>query len=315
MSTAHQQLDGASMRERNWPALRLAAWRDTCVALHLQAQIIGKIRLALTPKTNQWWNVPLYVTARGLTTSPMPLPDRSFSIDLDFIDDEVVISDSDGRRRALPLIERSIADFQRELFEVLGAMGIHVPIWPHPVEMPYTTPFPQQTEARPYDAVHAHRFWRILRTIEPIFERHRAGFRGKSSPVHLFWGSFDLAVTRFSGRRAPARGPSLIERDSYDEECISLGFWPGDEWGAVPGDPPLDASFYAYAVPEPPGFAAARVRPAEARYDPRLREFVLPYEAVRRAPDPASTLLSFAQTTYEAGARLGGWNVRDLAYP
>ncbi len=278
-------------------------------------QIIGKVRLALTSKTNQWWNVPLYLTARGLTTSPMPWGDRTFSIDLDFIDHEVVVQDSDGQRRALPLISRSVADFHRELFEVLGGMGIAVTIRPLPVECPSTTPFHEQTEVRTYDAAYAHRFWRILRSVEPVFERFRAGFRGKCSPVHFFWGSFDLAVTRFSGRRAPPRGTSIIERDAYDEECISVGFWPGDAWNALGGDVPVEASFYAYSVPEPPGFQSAAVRPRDARYDPRLREFVLPYEAARRAPNPAGAILDFAESTYAAGARLAGWDVASLAYP
>jgi hypothetical protein len=281
----------------------------------MSTQIIGKVRLALTSKTNQWWNVPLYLTARGLTTSPMPWGDRTFSIDLDFIDHEVVVQDSEGQRRALPLIARSVADFHRELFEVLGGMGIAVSIRTQPVECPVTVHFHEQHDVLAYDAAYAHRFWRILRSIEPVFERFRAGFRGKCSPVHFFWGSFDLAVTRFSGRRAPPRGTSIIERDAYDEECISVGFWPGDVWNAFGDDPPVEASFYAYGVPEPAGFQSATARPRDARYDARLREFILPYEAARRAPNPATAIIEFAESTYEAGARLGGWDVEALAYP
>jgi Family of unknown function (DUF5996) len=308
------QLDRPDRIERAWPPLPLGAWRDTCTTLHLCTQMIGKIRLALTPKENQWWNVPLYLTARGLTTSPMPWGDRTFAIDLDFIDHEVVVEDSDGQRRALPLIGRSVADFHRELFEVLTAMGIGVHIWTHPVEIPSTTPFEEQTEPRPYDAAYAHRFWRILRSAEPVFERFRSEFRGKCSRVHFFWGSFDLAVTRFSGRRAPPRGTSAVERDAYDEECISLGFWPGDAWNVF-GDPRVEAAFYAYTIPAPDGFGGARVAPADAHFDARLGEFLLPYEAVRRAPDPAGAILDFARSTYDAGARLGGWDIRALSYP
>jgi hypothetical protein len=316
MELARQELDRTVRRDRQWPGLPLDGWRETCLGLHMCAQIVGKIRLALAPKTNQWWNVPLYVTPRGLTTSPMPAGgERTFAIDFDFIDHEVVVEDSDGRRRALPLIARSVADFYHELFEVLAAMGVSAPIWPQPVECPVTVPFQEQTEVRPYDAGAANRFWRVLRAIAPVFERFRAGFRGKCSPVHFFWGSFDLAVTRFNGRRAPPRGPSIIERDAYDEECISLGFWPGDAWRAL-GEPLVDASFYAYAVPAPPGFdLQARIGPAGARYEPRLAEYVLPYEVVRRAPDPARAILEFAQTTYDIGARLAGWDMQALAYP
>jgi hypothetical protein len=323
MAAAPQHLDrpepigdsrGMRSDDRAWPALSLGAWRDTCVGLHMCTQIIGKVRLALTPKANQWWNVPLYLTARGLTTSPMPLDGATFSIDLDFIDHEVIVEDSDGRRRALPLVSRSVAEFHREFFQVLAAMGIRVPIRPVPVECPSTTPFHEQTAVRAYDAAAARRFWRVLRNIEPVFERFRAGFRGKCSPVHFFWGSFDLAVTRFSGRRAPARGSSVIDRDAYDEECISVGFWPGDAWNAL-GDPLVEASFYSYTNPELPGFADQRVRPDAAQYSPSLKEFLLPYEEVRRSPDPAIPILEFAQSAYDAGARLGGWDVRALAYP
>jgi hypothetical protein len=257
-------------------------------------QVIGKVRLALAPKANQWWNVPLYLTARGLTTSPMPWGDRTLSIDLDFIDHEVVVQDSEGQRRALPLIARSVADFHRELFEVLAAMGIAVTIRPQPVECPMTTAFTEQTDMQAYDPAYAHRFWRILRGIEPVFDRFRAGFRGKCSPVHFFWGSFDLAVTRFNGRRAEARAAAannVIERDAYDEECISLGFWPGDAWRAIADGAPVEASFYAYAVPEPKGFAAARARPQEARYDGRSASScsrTTPFAARPTRPQPSS---------------------------
>jgi hypothetical protein len=278
-------------------------------------QIVGKIRLALAPKMNQWWNVPLYVTARGLTTSPMPYGSRTLTIDFDFVDDELVVEDSDGRMRSMPLIPRTVADFYRELFTVLEATDVRVPIRTFPVECPAQVPLDRDTSHAAYDASYAHRFWRVLRSIEPVFESFRARFRGKCSRVHFFWGSFDLAVTRFNGRRAPARAGSIIDRDAYDEECISLGFWPGDAWGAVPGDPALDAVFYAYAAPEPASFGSQAVHPAAARYDPRLKEFLLPYEAVRATPDPAQCILEFAQSTYDAGARLGRWDVAALSYP
>jgi hypothetical protein len=314
MDAAPQQLERYERRDRSWPSIPIEAWRDTCVGLHLCVQVIGKVRLALTPKANQWWNVPLYVTPRGLTTSPMPWGDTTFAIDLDFIDHEVVVADSEGRRRALPLISRSVAEFHRELFVVLDSMGIRVEIRPIPVECPSTTPFHEQTTVRAYDAEMAQRFWRALRAVEPVFERFRARYRGKCSPVHFFWGSFDLAVTRFSGRRALPRGSSVIDRDAYDEECISLGFWPGDAWNAI-GEPLVDASFYAYASPEPQGFGSHRVRPADARYREQLKEFLLPYDSVRREVDPASAILEFAQSTYDTGARLAGWDMRALAYP
>ncbi len=310
-----QSLGPAPQLEHGWPALPLLAWRETDLTLHLCMQIVGKIRLALAPKMNQWWNVPLYVTARGLTTSPMPYGSRTLAIDFDFVDHELVLEDSDGRVRSLPLIPRSVADFYRELFTVLEALDVRVPIRALPVECPAEAPLDMDTSHAAYDASYAHRFWRVLRIIEPVFESFRARFRGKCSPVHFFWGSFDLAVTRFNGRRAPPRAGSIIERDAYDEECISLGFWPGDAWGAVPGDPPIDAAFYAYTVPAPASLASEAVRPAAARYHSRLKEFLLPYEAARTAPDPAKCILEFAQSTYEAGARLARWDVAALSYP
>jgi hypothetical protein len=299
----------------SWPALPLSAWRETDRTLHLCMQIVGKIRLALAPKMNQWWNVPLYLTARGLTTSPMPYGPRTLAIDFDFVDHELVLEDSDGRVRSISLVARTVADFYREIFSMLETMEVRVHVWPSPVEIPARTPLDLDTEHAAYDASYAHCFWRVLRAIEPVFERFRARFRGKCSPVHFFWGSLDLAVTRFNGRRAPPRAGSIIERDAYDEECISLGFWPGDAWCAVPGEPEVDAAFYAYVVPEPAGFAGDAVSPATARYDSRLREFILPYEAARAAPDPAQSILDFAQSTYEAAARRAGWNIAALGYP
>jgi hypothetical protein len=294
-----------------WPELRVSAWRDTYATLLLYSQIVGKIRLALAPKTNQWWNVTLYVTSRGLTTSPMPLPDRILSIDLDFVDHRVVIQDSAGNVRSLALAGRPVCVFYAELMALLSGIGIDVHIWPQPQECPVTTPFTEDREHAHYDRAAVHSFWQALRRIEPVFQRFRAGFRGKCSPVHFFWGAFDLAVTRFVGRRAPER-KAKIDRDAYDEEVISLGFWPGDPWSTAGA---TDALFYSYTVPEPTGLSAAAIRPAAASWSPTLKEFVLPYDDVRRASDPAAAILDFAQSTYDAGATLAGWNRESLAYP
>ncbi|MGH7272586.1 MAG: DUF5996 family protein, partial [Polyangiaceae bacterium] len=279
-----------------WPELRVASWKETYATLHLSTQIVGKVRLALTPKTNQWWNVPFYLTTRGLTTSPMPYRDRTVSIAFDFIDHAVKVEDSDGRMRSFALLARPVAEFYRELFDTLAAIDVHVVINPTPVECPVTVRFPDDREHATYNAAQAHEFWQVLRRIEPIFSSFRARFRGKCSPVQFFWGSFDLAVTRFSGRRAPLRNASSIERDAYDEEVISLGFWPGDAWSPPRADgfARADAMIYSYTVPEPEGLEAASVRPDAAFYDHALREWVLPYEEVRRASDPRAMILAFA---------------------
>jgi len=294
-----------------WPELRVAAWRDTYATLLLYTQIIGKIRLALAPKMNQWWNVTLYVTPRGLTTSPMPLPDRLLSIDLDFIDHRVIIQDSAGNVRSMALAPRAVCVFYGELMSLLSGIGVDVQVWPQPQECPVTTPFTEDREHAHYDRAAAHNFFQVLRRVEPLFQRFRAGYRGKCSPVHFFWGAFDLAVTRFVGRRAPER-KGKIDRDAYDEEVISLGFWPGDPWAASGA---TDAMFYSYTVPEPSQLSGAPVRPAAASWSAALKEFVLPYDDVRRAADPAAAILEFAQTTYDAGATLAGWNREALAYP
>jgi hypothetical protein len=292
-----------------WPELPLASWRDTFATLILYSQIVGKIRLKLTPKMNQWWNVPLYVTARGLTTSPMPYGDRSFSIDFDFIDHQLVILDSDGHTRSLPLVPRSVAEFYRALFAELAAIDIHCEIHPVPQECPVTVPFADDVEHCSYDRAQAHRAWQVFRRVEPVLQKFRARFRGKCSPVHLFWGGFDLAVTRFNGRRAPAR-KGMVDRDAYDEEVISLGFWPGDPWKGT-----SDAMFYSYTVPAPPGLEGQRVRPDAAFFSDTFKEFVLPYEDVRRSSDPAQEILDFAESSYDAGSTLAGWNREALAYP
>jgi hypothetical protein len=292
----------------SWPDLPIAAWRDTYATLLLYTQIVGKIRLALTPKMNEWWNVPLYVTTCGLTTSPMPYGDRTFAIDFDFIAHELRISDSDGRVRTLPLVPRTVCDFHDALFAELAAIDVRVKIHPAPQECPVTTHFSDDVEHCSYDKARAHDFWRALQRIEPVFQTFRARFRGKCSPVHFFWGACDLAVSRFNGRRAPPR-KAMVDRDAYDEEVISLGFWPGDPWTGA-----TDAIFYSYTVPEPAGLSTARIRPDTASFDATLKEFVLPYDAVRRSSDPAKMILEFAESTYDAGSTLGGWDRSALAY-
>src|SRR5688572_29250881 len=271
-----------------WPELTLSRWRDSYATLVLYSQIVGKIRLALTPKMNQWWNVPLYLTARGLTTSPMAYADRTFSIDFDFIDHQLRILDSRGNVRTLPLVPRRVCDFYDALFAELAAIDLQVTIHPAPQECPVTTPFTDDIEHHSYDRARVHDFWQALRRVEPVFQTFRARFRGKCSPVHFFWGAFDLAVSRFNGRRAPLR-QAKIDRDAYDEEVISLGFWPGDPWSGS-----SEAIFYSYTVPEPPGMPAERVRPAAASFSDTLREYVLPYDEVRRSADPERTILEFA---------------------
>ena len=294
-----------------WPELHVAAWRDTYQTLLLYSQVVGKIRLALAPKTNQWWNVTLYVTARGLTTSPMPYGDRLLQISLDFIDHRAIVEDSDGNVRSLALAPRAVCIFYAELMSTLAGIGVDAPIWPQPQECPVTTPFNDDLEHAHYDRAAVKQFWQALRRIEPVFQLFRSRYRGKSSPVHFFWGAFDLAVSRFVGRRAPLR-KAKVDRDAYDEEVISLGFWPGDPWAASGA---TEAMFYSYTVPEPAGLAAAPIHPGAASWSPTLKEFILPYDEVRRAADPAAAILDFAQSTYDAGATLAGWNREALAYP
>ena len=286
---------------RCWPVLPLASWRDTCATLHMWTQVVGKIRLALTPLVNHWWNVPLYVTPRGLTTAKMPYGARSFELRFDFLAHELVLESSDGIVESLALRPMAVADFYHACMDLLHSADIEVPIWKMPVEVPNPVPFDQDRVHASYDAEKAEAFWRILLSVDAVFHEFRSRFIGKVSPVHFFWGSFDLAVTRFSGRRAPPRpGADAITREAYSHEVSSVGFWPGT------GD--LDASFYSYAAPQPPGFGEAAVQPAAARYDPQLSEFLLAYDAVRAGPSPSAALLDFCQTTYEAAARLAQWD-------
>ncbi len=292
-----------------WPPLRLNAWKDTCATLHLWTQMVGKVRLNLTPLVNHWWNVPLYVTARGLSTSRIPYGERSFELWFDFISHRLVLDTSDGVVKALPLAPCSVADFYQEFRNLLRSAGIEVKIWRMPVEIPNPIPFNQDRVHASYDRGPVERFWRILLSVDSVFNRFRSGFIGKSSPVHFFWGSFDLAVSRFSGQRAPERpGADAVTREAYSHEVSSVGFWPGS------GDIE-DAAFYSYTVPEPPGFKEARPRPDPAFYHKQLGEFILMYEDVRKARSPSSALLDFCQSTYEAGASLGNWDRAALERP
>jgi hypothetical protein len=299
-------MDGSDRRSELWPALPLESWKDTYATLHMYTQIVGKVRLALTPLVNHWWNVPLYVSARGLTTSAIPYGDKTFEIWFDFVDQQVIVQVSDGTRKTLALVPRAVADFYAEFMQMLHSAGIEVKIWHMPVEVPNPIPFDEDRVHASYDPDAAQRFWRILLSVQQVFDEFRSEFVGKCSPVHFFWGSFDLAVTRFSGRRAPERpGADRITREAYSHEVSSVGFWPGG--GNIAG-----AAFYSYTAPEPPGFREAPVRPAGAHYDAQLGEFLLMYDDVRTAPSPSVALLEFCQTTYDAGATLGRWDRASL---
>ena len=285
-----------------WPALPLEAWKETYATLHMWTQIVGKVRLELTPLINHWWNVPLYVNARGFTTSSIPYDKRAFELQFDFIDHKLALLTSDGAVRSLPLVSRSVAEFYREFMELLANAQIEVKIWKMPVEIPDPIPFDQDRVHATYQPEYAHRFWRILASVDRVFTEFRSRFIGKTSPVHFFWGSFDLAVTRFSGRRAPERpGADVITREAYSHEVSSVGFWPGS--GEV-----KDAAFYSYSAPEPSGFREYTVQPAAAHYKPELGEFLLVYEDGPRAPSPSRALLEFCQSTYEAAAKLANWD-------
>jgi len=284
-----------------WPPLRLDEWQDTYATLHMWSQIVGKIALAAAPPLNHCWGPALHVTPRGLSTRPLAHDDRAFSLEFDFTDHRLRIFASDGEERSLPLAPRSVADFYAELMARLRELRWPVKIWSMPVEVPDPVPFEKDTIHHAYDREQANRFWRILLQVERVFTASRCGFVGKASPVNFFWGSFDLAITRFSGRPAPPRNGPAFERDAYSHEVISHGFWPGS-------GPVREAAFYGYAVPEPAGLAAARVRPDEAFYHPELREFILPYSAVRDAASPDDAILQFIESTYREAATLGGWD-------
>jgi Family of unknown function (DUF5996) len=293
-----------------WPSLPLEAWQSTRDTLHMWTQIAGKVRLALAPKTNHWWNVALYVSARGLTTSVIPYGDRVFELEFDFLEHQLVIRTCDPATKTIPLAPRTVADFYREFMSALRALRIDVKIWHMPVEVPEPVPFDQDHAHASYDREYARRFWRLLVSVDEVFKVFRARFVGKSSPVHFFWGSFDLAITRFSGRPAPPRNdpdPVLrkIMQEAYSHEVISAGWWTG-------GGEVKDAAFYCYAAPEPKGFAQQTARPAAAFYDQQMGEFLLLNEEVRKTGSPTETLLDFLESTYQAGAELGQWDRKAL---
>lgn len=301
--------------DRNaWPALPYSAWRETYATLHLWTQIVGKIRLSQTPWLNHSWHVALYVTVRGLTTSPIPYGERAFQIDFDFLDHMLCIETSDGARRRMQLRAQSVADFYVEIMATLAYLGIAVRIHERPNELPDAIRFSEDWVHAAYDPDYAQRFWRVLLQADRVLKIFRTGFIGKCSPVHFFWGSFDLAVTRFSGRRAPLHPggvpnlPDAVVREAYSHEVSSAGFWPGG--GAI--DYP---AFYSYAYPAPPGFDSSPVRPESGFFSEALQEFILPYEAVRTADDPDAMLLAFLQSTYEAAANSGKWGRAALECP
>lgn len=298
----------ASSNAQRWPELPYAAWKDTAATLQLWTQIVGKVRLARTPWLNHSWHVTLYVNARGLTTGPIPDGARSFQIDFDFLDHVLWVRTSDGHSRQIMLKPMPVAEFYAALMTALRELGIDVTIRTMPSEIVDCIPFDQDLVHKAYDAEYAHRFWRVLLSVHEVMARFRTAFLGKVSPVHFFWGSFDLAVTRFSGRRAPRHPggvphlPDAVAQEAYSHEVSSAGFWPG-------GGGPVDyAAFYSYAYPAPAGFENATVKPAAAFFSKELGEFLLPYEAVRTARDPDAALMEFLQSTYEAAADLAQWD-------
>jgi hypothetical protein len=304
-------MESAALREKLWPSLPLELWIGTCETLHLWTQIVGKIRLAQSPWINHSWHVTLYVTARGLTTSPIPDGERIFQIDFDFVDHAVLLYASDGRSSSLPLRSDSVAEFYRRLMAELAKLNLQVNIHPKPNEVADPVRFDEDDVHRTYEPEQANRFWRILLQADRVFKQFRARFLGKCSPVHFFWGAPDLAVTRFSGRRAPEHPggipnlPDWVTREAYSHEVSSAGFWPG-------GGPVAYPAFYSYAYPEPAGFREAQVKPAAAFYSEELREFILAYDDVRQAESPDEVLLDFLQTTYEAAANLAHWDRASL---
>jgi hypothetical protein len=293
-----------------WPALPLESWQATKDTVHMYTQVVGKVRMTLMPKMNQTWHVPLYVSTRGLTTGPMPVGLRVLEIEFDFHAHTLRFSTCEGEERSFPL-GGTVAAFYQRVMDTLKALNVEVAIWPVPVEVENPIRFDQDTQHATYDPEAMHRFWKVLYQVDNVFKIHRARFTGKSSPVHFFWGSFDLALTRFSGELAPP-GPGMtgFMAESYNAELISVGFWPGGDW---PGVGPIPSPmFYAYTFPQPEGMDTAKLRPAAAHWHPQLREFVLFYDEVRNAADPVQAILDFAQSTYEAGATLSKWPVQKF---
>jgi hypothetical protein len=291
-----------------WPPLPYYEWKDTYATLHRWMQVVGKVALARAPAINHSWGIAFVVTARGVSTHLLPHGERSFAIEFDFIEHQVVVRVSDGSSAKLALTNQSVADFYRALTDLLQRMDLGVRIWSMPVEIPDPVRFEDDTIHHSYDGSAARRWWQIVSRIAPIFAERRCGFIGKTSPVHFFWGAFDLAVTRFSGRPAPPREGPLFMREAYSHEVISHGFWPGSP-------PVVEPAFYAYAVPEPPGLKEAGVQPPAVYYHGELGEFILPYEAVRTAPDPAEAIRAFVDTTYDRAATLGRWDRAALERP
>ena len=285
-----------------WPALPLEAWAPTRATLHMWTQIVGKVRLALSAYQNHWWQVPLYVSARGLTTSAIPYRGGVFEIEFDFIDHALLIRTSEGQTKTLPLAPRSVAAFYTDVMAALKSLGIAVKIWTMPVEIPAPIRFEKDESNAAYDAAAVNRFWRALVSVDAVLKEFRGRFIGKCSPVHFFWGSFDLAVTRFSGRRAPPiPNADAITREAYSHEVSSVGWWPGDAMITAP-------AFYTYASPQPPGFAEGPARPAATKFNTQLSQFLLMYDDARRAPSPREAVLDYCQSTYEAAANLGKWD-------
>lgn len=297
-----------------WPELPYAAWSDTCATLHLWTQIVGKIRLVQTPWLNHSWHVTLYVTPRGLTTSPVPYGHRTFELEFDFLRHLLVVSVDDGTRREIDLRPRTVADFYAEVMAVLSELGLEIRVHEMPNEIPDAVPFSSDRAHAAYDREFAERHWRALVQVNRVFSAFRSSFLGKCSPVHFFWGSFDLAVTRFSGRPAPLHPggvpnlPDTVAQEAYSHEVSSAGFWPGSPGIEYP-------AFYAYAYPEPEGYSKAVIKPAEALYMDMLKEYVLPYDAVRAADDPDGMLLDFLTSTYEAAANAADWDRAGLECP
>lgn len=299
------------MKIETWPSLPYEQWQDTCATLQMWTQVVGKVRLELTPWINHSWQVVLYPTARGLTTSPIPYRNSAFQMDFDFLSQELVIARSDGSLRRIPLRPQTVADFYEEVMGALGEVGIEVKIDPVPNEVSDPIPFPEDKTHHAYDGDAAQRFWRILLSCHRVFVEFRSGFLGKVSPVHFFWGSFDLAVTRFSGRRAPLHpggAPSLpdeVTREAYSHQVSSAGFWPGNGGLGFP-------AFYSYAYPEPKGFGEFPMAPKGAAYHKDLKEFIFPYEDMRQSLDPNAALLEFLESSYRAAADLGDWDRKAL---